>query len=39
MARRQRMGKKKSRKVFSKTARKTHKKNLYSNPMRGGIRL
>ena len=39
MARRNRMGKKKSRKVFTKTAKRVHKKNLYSNPMRGGIRL
>jgi len=30
---------KKSRKLFSKTASKTHKKNVAGNPMRGGIRL
>lgn len=30
---------KKSRKLFTATASKTHKKNLNGNPMRGGIRL
>jgi len=33
------MNGKKSRKLFSKTASKTHKKNVSGNPMRGGIRL
>lgn len=33
------MNGKKSRKLFSKTASKTHKKNVQGNPMRGGIRL
>lgn len=28
-----------SKKLFRKTASKTHKKNLKSKPMRGGIRL
>jgi len=28
-----------SKKLFSKTASKTHKKNVQGNPMRGGIRL
>jgi len=36
--RRKKMSRKKSRRVFTKTARKVHKKNM-SNPMRGGIRL
>lgn len=29
----------KSRKLFRKTASKTHRKNIASAPMRGGIRL
>ena len=33
------MSKKKSRRLFSKTADRTHKKNVYAGPMRGGIRL
>lgn len=37
---RRRMNRKKSKKLFSRTARKVHKKNLPKrNPMRGGIRL
>lgn len=36
--RRGRMGKRKSRKLFSRTARKVHKKNS-ARPMRGGIRM
>jgi len=36
---RQSMSGKSSRKLFSKTASRTHKKNLRGNPMRGGIRL
>lgn len=28
-----------SRRLFSKTGSRTHKKNMTSNPMRGGIRL
>lgn len=36
---RSKMGKKKSRKLFTKTAKKTHIKNLNGRPMRGGIRL
>jgi len=30
---------KKSKKIFRKTASKTHKKNIPTRPMRGGIRL
>lgn len=30
---------KKSKKLFSKTAKKTHVKNAGARPMRGGIRL
>lgn len=30
---------KKSRKMFTKTARKTNVRNVTPNPMRGGIRL
>lgn len=33
------MSRKKSRRVFSKTAAKIHKKNGRMRPMRGGIRL
>lgn len=36
---RRKMSRKGSRKLFSKTASRTHKRNLSSNPMRGGIRL
>lgn len=36
---RQKMNRKKSEKQFSRTAAKTHKKNLRDAPMRGGIRL
>lgn len=39
MKRRSRMSKKRSRKSFSKGASRTHKFNLNTNPMRGGIRL
>lgn len=37
--RRKKMNRRKSRKLFSRTARRTHKKNLSVGPMRGGIRL
>lgn len=36
---RYKMNKGKSKRLFSKTASGTHKKNLQTNPMRGGIRL
>ncbi len=36
---RQKMKRSKSKKYFSKTASKTHKKNVAGKPMRGGIRL
>ncbi len=39
MARRHKISRKKSKKQFSNGASKTHKKNLPTNPMRGGIRL
>lgn len=39
MAKRRRMSKKASRKSFRKGAMKTHRRNLSSRPMRGGIRL
>jgi len=39
MAYRKKMGRRKSRRLFTKTARRTHKKNLTTGPMRGGIRL
>lgn len=39
MPRRKRMSKRKSKKLFSKTASRTHKKNVSPAVMRGGIRL
>lgn len=39
MAKRKKLSRKKSRKLFSRTAQKTHKKNGLRKPMRGGIRL
>lgn len=39
MKKRSRMSKRKSRKLFSKTARGTHFMNVKSHPMRGGTRL
>lgn len=37
--RRQKMSRGKSRKQFSRTAGKSHRKNFNNAPMRGGIRL
>lgn len=34
-----RMGRQASRKLFTRTARKTNKRNIMDRPMRGGIRL
>ena len=39
MKRRHKLSRHKSRKMFSKTASRTHKFNLSGNPMRGGIRM
>ena len=40
MAFRKKMPRKKSKKLFSRTASRKHKKNItYDRPMRGGIRL
>jgi len=39
MRRRQKMKRKKSKKLFTKTAKHSHKKNARSRVMRGGIRL
>lgn len=36
---RKKLTKSHSKKLFSKTASKTHKKNVAPNPVRGGIRL
>lgn len=36
---RKRMNKKYSKKLFTKTAKRVHKKNGRGRPMRGGIRL
>lgn len=39
MKKRSKIPSKSSKRLFSKTASKTHKKNLRGVPMRGGIRL
>lgn len=39
MRRRSKMGRRYSRKLFSRTAKRTHKKNLHRHPMRGGFRI
>jgi len=39
MKKRFKMNKRKSKKLFSRTARKVHKRNSAGHPMRGGIRL
>lgn len=39
MRRRKRISRKRSKKLFSKTAKRVHKKNLGHRAMRGGIRL
>lgn len=39
MRKRHKVGRKHSRKLFSKTARKVHTRNVHSHPMRGGIRF
>jgi len=39
MAYRQKMNRGKSRRVFSRTASRSHAKNFRGAPMRGGIRL
>lgn len=39
MGKRHKLGRRGSGKLFSKTARKTHKKNVAFAPMRGGIRM
>lgn len=39
MRKRRRMSRRKSKKLFRNTARRVHKRNLTSNPMRGGTRM
>lgn len=39
MARRHKMQAKHSKRLFTRTAQKTHGKNMQGTPMRGGIRL
>jgi len=39
MKKRKKLSRGKSRRLFSKTAGRTHKKNVSPAPMRGGIRL
>lgn len=39
MKKRMRIPQKKSKRLFSRTAKKSHRKNTRANPMRGGIRL
>ena len=37
--RRSSVSRKKSRRLFKKTAVRTHRRNLHSHPMRGGFRI
>lgn len=37
--RRKKISRKKSRKMFRRSASRTHKRNISGHPMRGGIRL
>jgi len=39
MSKRHKMSRKKSKRLFSKTASRTNKRNVGPRPMRGGIRL
>lgn len=39
MKKRMKLSKKHSRKMFTKHAKGTHRRNVVQNPMRGGIRL
>lgn len=39
MAFRRKMSRKRSRRTFTKGARRVHRKNMTAGPMRGGIRL
>lgn len=39
MRKRKKLPKKYSKKIFTRNAKRVHKKNVRGNPMRGGIRL
>lgn len=39
MKKRHHLGRKHSRKLFTKTAKRVHKRNVHNTPMRGGIRF
>jgi len=39
MRKRHKLTRRHSKKLFTKTASRTHKRNVHINPMRGGIRL
>lgn len=39
MRKRYKLSKRSSKKLFHRTASRTHARNVHSNPMRGGIRL
>lgn len=39
MSKRKKLGRKASRKLFSRTAQYVHPKNVHNSPMRGGFRL
>lgn len=39
MQKRQKVSKRKSKKIFSRTADRTHRKNVQPVPMRGGFRI
>jgi hypothetical protein len=39
MRKRHKMSRRHSKRVFSKSAKRTHGRNLHAHPMRGGIRM
>jgi hypothetical protein len=39
MKRRRHMTRRRSKRLFTKTAKRTHRRNVHARPMRGGIRL
>lgn len=39
MKKRFKLSRRKSKRLFQKTAKRVHKRNVHLNPMRGGIRL
>lgn len=39
MRKRHKLGRRHSRRLFTKTAKKVHRRNVHAHPMRGGIRF